>query len=520
VDDRRADYDRSASAPLHEPRIPAGAEAPAVRGENLPMLHLQWLIPQRNQLKQAWYRCRELLDGRDAAAINEFYAVTFHDRRVATSPVPPEWTADITFPVDGGDLAPSWHQRDILAWFDHYGVERFEPLEIWHVPILLQEFRRRVGRAPRPDRSYPAALAGARATLRTAAVQRGAAPDADLMARPFLTVLTTPVPGGRERLIRGVRRRVRRFVKPGVPLPSVSPYPGHFAVVRSVVEGLRAIGADFNFNPGRLSELARVVYAPANEALRQAAALKRQARIDYLVAGPVNALFVDECDGILRMPEIDRIIVAHEWALEFLRDAPALLAKSIACPCGVDTEVWTPSSGGCDTPIALVYWKSGDEAFCDRVEQIVRACGLEPRRVRALHGEHAMFSPADYRRLLDQSAIAVFLSAFETQGLALAEAWSMDVPTIAWDPQGVAQWRDRSFESRSSAPYLTPATGRLWRTIDELEPVLARRAGGSSVVPPARLDAREHDRCPPFGRAAGDHPRRRGAGASESVNRS
>jgi putative methionine-R-sulfoxide reductase with GAF domain len=37
-----------------------------------------------------------------------------------------------------------------------------------------------------------------------------------------------------------------------------------------------------------------------------------------------------------------------------------------------------------------VYWKSGDEAFCEQVEQIVRACGLEPRRVRlraAIHLE-------------------------------------------------------------------------------------------------------------------------------------
>jgi hypothetical protein len=86
------------------------------------------------------------------------------------------------------------------------------------------------------------------------------------MARPFLTVLTAPVPGGRERLTRGVRRRVRRFVKPGVPLPGVSPYPGHFALVRSVVEACAT--ADFNFNPGRLSEPARVVYALANEVSR------------------------------------------------------------------------------------------------------------------------------------------------------------------------------------------------------------------------------------------------------------
>ena len=45
----------------------------------------------------------------------------------------------------------------------------------------------------------------------------------------------------------------------------------------------------------------------------------------------------------------------------------------------------------------------------------------------------------------------------------------MDVPTVVWDPQGTAQWRGCSFESRSSAPYLTPDTGRRWRTIDELD---------------------------------------------------
>ena len=292
------------------------------------------------------------------------------------------------------------------------------------------------------------------------------------MARPFLTVLTAPVPGTRQRLAQGLRRRVRPFVKPGVPVPLPSPYPGHYALVRSVVEGLRAIGADFNFNPRRLSEVARVVYAPSNEALLQAAAMKRQGRIDYLVAGPVNALFADESDGILHAPEIDRLIVAHEWALEFFRGAPALRAKSRPCPCGVDTAVWKPSGGADEKHIALVYWKSGDEAFCEQVERVVRACGLEPRRVRSLHGEHSMFSPADYRQVLDQSAIGVFLSTFETQGLALAEAWSMDVPTVVWDPRGPAVWRGRSFESRSSAPYLTPATGRPWRTIDQLEPVL------------------------------------------------
>jgi hypothetical protein len=291
------------------------------------------------------------------------------------------------------------------------------------------------------------------------------------MARPFLTVLTAPVPGSGLRLYQSARRCVRRIARPGAPLPVTSPYPGHYALVRSVVEGLRAIGADFNFNPSAVSEVARVVYAPANEALLQAAEWKRSGRIDYLVAGPVNALFADDAGGVLVRPEIDRLIVAHEWQADFVRGIPDVLAKCRACPCGVDADWWKPS-GRPRQRTAVVYWKSGDEAFCAQVEQALRACGLEPQRVRSRHGEHAIFRPEDYRALLDRSIIGVFLSTFETQGLALAEAWSMDVPTVVWDPRGDAVWRGRHFVSRSSAPYLTPATGRLWRPPDALEPVL------------------------------------------------
>ena len=286
---------------------------------------------------------------------------------------------------------------------------------------------------------------------------------------------------------------MRPLVKPGVPLPKMSPYPGHYAVVRSLVEGLRAIDADFNFNPRRTADLARVVYAPENASLRQAAALKRRGRIDYLVAGPVNALFPDEADSVLQLPEIDRLIVASEWVHGLYGETPKLLEKSVACPCGIDARYWHPS-GQPRMKTALVYWKSGDEAFCEQVERIVRACGLEPRRLRAAAGEHALFGPDEYRQLLDESQLAVFLSAFETQGLALVEAWSMDVPTAVWDPQGEAEWRGKTFQAGSSAPYLTPVTGRRWRSLDELEPVLHEHARGPGRVSTARLGARAHDR--------------------------
>ena len=103
---------------------------------------------------------------------------------------------------------------------------------------------------------------------------------------------------------------------------------------------------------------------------------------------------------------------------------------------------------------------------------MVRRCGLEPLRVRSRHGEHNMFTPETLRHMLDRSVVAVFLSTFETQGIALAEAWSMDVPTVVWDPQGDAEWRGRHFTSDSSAPYLTPSTGIAARDTALLEPAI------------------------------------------------
>jgi hypothetical protein len=290
--------------------------------------------------------------------------------------------------------------------------------------------------------------------------------------RPFLTVLTTPVLSASRRFYQRARGVARTILKPGAPLPATRPYPGHHALVRSVVQGFQSIGADYNFNPRTLAELARIVYAPANEALMQAAGLKRRGIVKYLVAGPVNALFPDECDAILQLPEIDLLIVPSAWTTTLYEGLPDLVKKSLVCPCGVDAEYWKPSA--IPRAGAVVYWKSGDEAFCESVEAVLRRNDFVPERIRSKHGEHSLFEPSDYKKALDRAAVAVFLSSFETQGIALAEAWSMDVPTLVWDPQGDAQWRGRVFVSRSSAPYLSSSTGATWRTLEELPSLLDR----------------------------------------------
>lgn len=307
------------------------------------------------------------------------------------------------------------------------------------------------------------------------------------MSRPFLTVLTRPIKSDAARLYAGLRRAARAVVKPNVPLPPASPYPGHRGLVRSVVEGLRHINADFNFNPASFSELADVVYAPANEALLQAADLKRQDTIKTLIAGPTNALLPHEWNGILLTPEVDALIVASEWVRDLtVSVAPSVAHKLRVCQSGVDPEFWKPrlreGYGGQAPPRSrrvVVYWKDGPEELGTEVERVVSAARFEPVRVR-----YGAYDAATFKAALAEAPMAVFLSTFETQGLALAEAWAMDVPTLVWDPQAMTQWDGVSFKAASSAPFLTPSTGVTWKTLEELEARIRDVTGAAGAFAP------------------------------------
>ena len=143
--------------PLHEPRVPIdGATRPWFAAETLPVLHLQWLLAAAQPDEAGVVPLPRIARRAEAAAaINEFYSVTLPDaacrtRRGAAARGP----RASPFPICRSIACRRGSERDILGWFDAHDTELFEPLEIWHIPSLRDEFRRRVGRSPRPDRSY------------------------------------------------------------------------------------------------------------------------------------------------------------------------------------------------------------------------------------------------------------------------------------------------------------------------------------------------------------------------------
>jgi len=112
------------------------------------VLHFQFVAWQQMQFKQAWYRCSELIKGkRNAKRINNTYAISLENPTAILSPIPPKWLDGIELPKNIPQT--SWHLDKILDWFDEYGIEFFEPLQIWHIPELHDEFIKRVSREPK-----------------------------------------------------------------------------------------------------------------------------------------------------------------------------------------------------------------------------------------------------------------------------------------------------------------------------------------------------------------------------------
>jgi len=149
VDDRKCDYIRDIVINDHTSRIPDLHKDMRIKAANLPLLHYQWVSWNRVQMKQAWYRCSELLsEVLSAKAINAKYADSLEDPRIVLKDVPLEWQLGINIQEDIASSLPDWHFSEILSWFDCYGPNFFRELDIWHIQELATEYRQRVGSKP------------------------------------------------------------------------------------------------------------------------------------------------------------------------------------------------------------------------------------------------------------------------------------------------------------------------------------------------------------------------------------
>lgn len=278
-----------------------------------------------------------------------------------------------------------------------------------------------------------------------------------------LTILTNAIPPKNRLLLKGARF-CKRFLLRRRPL--LDRFEGHPAVTRSVLTGLKKIGASFNYNPKKISEIAPTVFVLSDlSALRQAIELKKRGLIQTLFGGP--NLLIDPSDEkeLLSSSEIDGILVNSDWVRDFyVKEVPALCGKCKVWPSGINMDEWMPDKGAQKKKNVLIYDKLDDGRPIHEYKEFLRSQGWNVLLLR-----YGYYGKKQFLELLRRSEIAIFFSGSESQGLALQECWSADVPTIVWN-RGWAYLKEKGKTiPASSAPYLNPKIGLFFSDLESFK---------------------------------------------------
>ncbi len=149
LDDGVTNYGEEIIINDHVARVPPTFLDNCKKIDGLPIIHLQWLSWNKTQFKQILYRCTELVKKpNDYISINSAYSHSLDCDISKLSKVKPEWIEGIDSIKTAEDLKPTWHLQEIKKLFDEHGILYFEPLQIWHIKELEDEFIKQIGRKP------------------------------------------------------------------------------------------------------------------------------------------------------------------------------------------------------------------------------------------------------------------------------------------------------------------------------------------------------------------------------------
>lgn len=237
------------------------------------------------------------------------------------------------------------------------------------------------------------------------------------------------------------------------------PVRGPKAVESSLARGFREIGQEFVLNiwPPALSGTACILSGP--QALKYAINQKEQGNIKKIVAGP-NVAMPWEDGGVIFHKDLDIFLVPSQWVADYcLTFKGANKNKIKVWASGVETLPLPGSEVKRDT--CIIFCKNAPEEVYNAVVDGVTKKGLNYVILR-----YGNFSHNKYIELLNKAMCIIYLSGSESQGLALHEAWMLDVPTLVWDG-GYMKIGSYEWQSSSPAPYLNEQCGKFFNKLSD-----------------------------------------------------
>lgn len=221
-----------------------------------------------------------------------------------------------------------------------------------------------------------------------------------------------------------------------------------------------------------------ILYVPSGwRALRDAIELRRACKIKTLIAGPTVVDLPYLHDYIIADPAVNVCLVASQWVKDMFDTELAHAGREANVQiwaAGVDNLFWKPERLMPHENFrnALIYVKNSGITQLEMVTEVLSSMKKEVKVISC--GSHV---PQEYKSALEWCDFVVILGESETQGLAMAQAWSMNRQTLVFDSSVVSKYHENTLYSSvvpSPAPYLTQETGALWESEEALVCLLTR----------------------------------------------
>jgi glycosyltransferase involved in cell wall biosynthesis len=161
-------------------------------------------------------------------------------------------------------------------------------------------------------------------------------------------------------------------------------------------------------------------------------------------------------------------IQPSEWAKQAWTNNP--ICKNIrfeTLPFGVDTDNFNQIKSITERNNVFIYFKRRQPAELNFVIQFLNSRGITAKIFDYVHRYHEN----DYIDYLHDSKFGIWLDAHESQGFALEEALSCNVPLLVWDVVSMSQEYGSSYGNiqATTIPYWDERCGESFTNINDFE---------------------------------------------------
>lgn len=239
-------------------------------------------------------------------------------------------------------------------------------------------------------------------------------------------------------------------------------YSGPDAVLDSMKRGLTELHIPFEINPLLKPKNKNIHVLSGLEILKER--ISKKTKDQTLIVGPTIVVEPREENNILLNKEIDIILTPSDWVTDFyISISPELRDNIFSWPAGVKipNEITSKQE-------VVIFKKDIDRSIFENIKKI-----LDKKNIKYKIFEYGKFKKSEYIEKLKKTSYLVYLQKSESQGIALQEAWSYNVPTLVYKNTefnyGTYSWSD----AKIAAPYLTPESG-LFFTLDSFDDIISK----------------------------------------------